>query len=295
MKKIVLTGATGFLGSHLLRAMIKQGFQVVILKRSTSDTWRINDLLPNVETYDIDHVPLEEAFSERKIDAVIHTACAYGRSGEPLIELLEANLLFGVRLLEASIQFDVGAFINTDTFFQKYQNDYALSKHQFTEWLAIHGKKIKIVNMTLQNVYGPNDATTKFVPWLLEQFGKNVDSIPLSAGSQTRDFIYVDDVVSAYLMTIKEIDTFRDYTNLNVGSGDVTTVRDFIEQMFRCYQTMFPDNNVQLDFGKLPIRDGEISCIAPNIEKLQSLGWKVSDNLKTNVKKLIEKDIRYGE
>jgi len=294
MKRIVLTGATGFLGSHLLRAMVKQGFQVVILKRSSSDTWRINDLLPNIEAYDIDDVALEEAFSKRKVDAVIHTACAYGRLGEPLVELLEANLLFGIRLLEASIQFDAGAFVNTDTFFHKSQNDYSLSKHQFTDWLAIHGKKIKIVNMTLQNVYGHNDAITKFVPWLLEQFGKNVDSIPLSAGSQRRDFIYVDDVVSAYLLTIKNINTFREYTNVNVGTGDLVTVRHFIEQMSSCYRATYPGCNVQLGFGKLPIKDGEISCIAPNIEKLKCLGWKVSGNLKTNIKKLIEESIRNG-
>jgi nucleoside-diphosphate-sugar epimerase len=44
-KRVLLTGATGFLGSHLLEALLKQDYKVVILKRSTSDTWRINHLL----------------------------------------------------------------------------------------------------------------------------------------------------------------------------------------------------------------------------------------------------------
>ena len=51
--KILLTGATGFLGSHLLESFLHQGFEVVILKRSTSDTWRISHLIEKIKSYNI--------------------------------------------------------------------------------------------------------------------------------------------------------------------------------------------------------------------------------------------------
>jgi len=78
-KTILLTGPTGFLGSHLLQALLNEGYKVIILKRSFSDTWRINHLLDNLKSYDINKTPLEKPFEENKIDIIIHTATNYGR------------------------------------------------------------------------------------------------------------------------------------------------------------------------------------------------------------------------
>lgn len=76
--KILLTGATGFLGSYILERLIKSDYDVVILKRSFSDTWRINHLLDQVISYDIDKVSIDQPFIDNKIRAVIHTVTNYG-------------------------------------------------------------------------------------------------------------------------------------------------------------------------------------------------------------------------
>ncbi|MEI2418850.1 NAD-dependent epimerase/dehydratase family protein [Arthrospira platensis SPKY2] len=72
MKQTVLvTGATGFIGSHLVKRLVTDNYQVVILKRSFSDTKRINDVLPNLVCYDIDLCGIEQPFRDfSKIDAV---------------------------------------------------------------------------------------------------------------------------------------------------------------------------------------------------------------------------------
>ena len=76
---ILLTGATGFLGSHLLEALLAREYQVVILKRSFSNTWRINHLLDRVHSYDVDNVSVEKVFDKHKIDIVnIHFAGPMG-------------------------------------------------------------------------------------------------------------------------------------------------------------------------------------------------------------------------
>ena len=96
-KTILLTGATGFLGSHLLKALLNEGHRLVILKRSTSNAWRIASMLDQVTSYDIDRVPLTQAFEDQHIDAVIHTACHYGRDGAP------AHLAFEHRVLGSQL------------------------------------------------------------------------------------------------------------------------------------------------------------------------------------------------
>ena len=78
-KCILLTGATGFLGSHLLKALVNKGYEVIALKRSTSDTWRLKGFESSFKSYDIDLVPLQKVFEDQYIDTIIHTACLYGR------------------------------------------------------------------------------------------------------------------------------------------------------------------------------------------------------------------------
>ena len=102
---ILLTGATGFLGSHLLKALINKGYEVVVLKRSTSNMWRLKGFENTFKSYDIDQVPLQKAFEEQYIDTIIHTACVYGRKGESIQQILKTNLMFGIELLSTAIDF----------------------------------------------------------------------------------------------------------------------------------------------------------------------------------------------
>ena len=77
--RILLTGATGFLGSYLLRLFVKSGYEVIALKRTTSNTYRIDSYLKKVTLYDIDKVNLEDIFKNHKIDIVINTVTKYLR------------------------------------------------------------------------------------------------------------------------------------------------------------------------------------------------------------------------
>ena len=63
--KILLTGATGFLGSHLLESFISQGFDVAVINRSTSDLWRISHLMGKFKIYNIDNINFKTIFTRR--------------------------------------------------------------------------------------------------------------------------------------------------------------------------------------------------------------------------------------
>jgi nucleoside-diphosphate-sugar epimerase len=165
--QIVVTGATGFLGSNLVKALVNKGHQVIILKRSTGDTARLGDALSKVSAYDVDCVNLEDIFIQNiPIDAVIHTATCYGRKGESASEILAANALFPLKVLELAMRYHVPLFINTDTVLEKEVSSYALSKKQFQEWgmqLAGSGK-IQFLNINLEHMYGPGDDPSKLRP-----------------------------------------------------------------------------------------------------------------------------------
>jgi nucleoside-diphosphate-sugar epimerase len=112
VKTILISGGTGFLGSHLADVLVSNGYSVVILKRSSSDLWRIDHFMSSLKSYDIDLVPIESAFIENKIDCVIHTACHYGRNNDPIEEIINTNLVFGLQILDLALKNKVQIFIS---------------------------------------------------------------------------------------------------------------------------------------------------------------------------------------
>ena len=152
---ILLTGATGFLGSHLLESFVQQKLDIVILKRTTSNIWRINHLLDKVKIYDIDTVDFKTVFSQEKVDVIINTVCSYGRTNESLVDIVNSNLIFGLNLLDEAIKNNVKTFINTDSLLPRNLNDYSLSKAQFADWLNKRSETIQVVNFKIEHMYGP--------------------------------------------------------------------------------------------------------------------------------------------
>lgn len=120
MKTVLLTGATGFLGSHMLELLLQSGYNVIVTKRSTSDVWRIEHLLSKVQSYDIDTDSIETVFASNKIDAVIHLATLYRKfnNGKEVAEMVSSNITFPIELLEVGLRHGLKAFINTGTFFE---------------------------------------------------------------------------------------------------------------------------------------------------------------------------------
>ncbi len=74
----------------------------------------------------------------------------------------------------------------------------------FVEWLKYFSDRIKVVNLKLEHMYGPKDDDSKFVTWITNQMLNNISSIDLTEGTQKRDFIYIDDVVDAYMLMLEK-------------------------------------------------------------------------------------------
>ena len=282
--KVLVTGATGFLGSHLVKGLLRAGHEVAILKRSFSDTWRINHIIKQLDCYNLDKCALDAPFkSHGKFEAIIHTATCYGRKGEDIVEIFEANTLFPLKLLETATFFNTDTFFNTNTILSKYLNSYSLSKKNFMEWgkqFADSGK-IQFTNIKLEHIYGPWDDESKFTTYIMKSCLANIPELRLTLGEQKRDFIYIDDVVEAYLMLLKTSnkEIYQDY---ELGSGQAISIREFVETVHSMI-----GSKTMLNFGALPYREGEIMESNANISALKEIGWTPKINIKTGIEKII--------
>lgn len=291
-KTILLTGATGFLGSHLLEKFFKEGHKIIILKRSFSNTWRINHIFNKIISYDVDKENLETPFKENKIDIVIHTATKYGRKNEKASEILKSNLIFSLELLQVATFYNADTFFNTDTFSNtdtvlcKYLNYYSLSKKQFVEWTKLFCNKIKIINLKLEHMYGEKDDLTKFIPFIIKQLLMNVEKIKLTKGEQKRDFVYVSDVVNAYYDIFLQVGNFaKDFHEYEIGSGEAIKIKSIVQIL----KKLTNNKNTILSFGDLPYRENEIMESKSNIKKIkEEIGWQPQVELKEGLLKIID-------
>lgn len=292
-KYIVLTGATGFLGSRLLCALLQHGHHVIAIKRSTSITTKIDTVInhPCLNLVDIDRQDPAYVFDHFDVDTIIHAATEYGRGATPLYSILDANLILPLRLAELGMKNGVRCFINSDSFFNKgansYSNllNYSLSKKSLLIWLAKLAGDLKIVNVVLEHIYGPGDSSSKFVESMIQQIAVNqVQRVALTHGHQVRDFIHVDDVVSAYLKLLEYGRTHEfNFETFELGTGCGTQVRDFV--------TLVKDlsrSKTELGFGDIPCRSDEIMLSSANLSKLEQLGWRPSISVQNGLRRILE-------
>ncbi|CAI8979113.1 CDP-paratose synthetase [Brevibacillus sp. IT-7CA2] len=290
--KILVTGATGFLGSQLVKALRLDGHTVIILKRSTSDCSRIQDILSDLITYDTDRGQWEAPFFEQgRIDAIIHTATCYGRNNESNATMVDANVTFPLKLLDAAMRFDTPVFLNTDTFssapvrLSKHLQPYNLTKRQFREWgkCLADTSSLQFINVRLEHLYGPYDNTNKFVSTVIKSCLENQPELRLTEGKQARDFIYVDDVVSAFCVLLAHATRLpAGFTEYQVGTGTATSIREFVELVHQMTQS-----STVLKFGSIAYTDMEIMHSQADIRPLQALGWNQRVKLEDGLRKVM--------
>ena len=281
---ILLTGGNGFLGSALAHHWCNLGYRLTLLLRPTANTERIDHLLHKVTVLDY-QLPLSA------YDVVVHTACSYGRQGETLSKLLDANLNFGLGVLE---QVSVNAittarpvcFINTNTALDKTVSDYAWLKHIFSQLgqkaVKRYAEQLQFIDIRLHTLFGMGDSTDRLSGMVMQACLQHQPELLLSEGKQCRDFIYVKDAVQAYTSVIQNKHHFGACDTIEVGSGKASSVRDFVENIHKLTQT-----RTRLCFGALPTRPNEAAYCVANIERLQHLGWQPQYTLLDGIQDMI--------
>ena len=113
-------------------------------------------------------------------------------------------------------------------------NDYALSKKQFSEWLKFKSNMIQVINLKIELMYGPKDDESKLIPSVLSGLNQNTPEIKLTNGEQKRDFIFVDDVVSACMKTLEKSKSLSKFNEFEIGTGKSFKLKFFLDELKKC-------------------------------------------------------------
>lgn len=237
-QKIFLTGASGFIGSHIAKKLVLAGLQVHALCRTEPNStlpiqWHIGDLK--------NRASLEKALSTSLPDVVIHCA-AFGirhheRSHE---ELIDINIQGTASLMELASQYGVKRWIQTgscseypsqreplsETILPSPPNFYGVTKTASTLLALQQGKALSmpVTVLRLFGVYGPSEWPERLIPTLLSAC-LTEKKVSFTSGYQSRDFVYVEDVADLYT-SLATTSHFPDGEIFNIGSGIGTTVRE---------------------------------------------------------------------
>ncbi len=291
MATIVISGASGFLGSHLTRHFAREGHRVVALVRAHSSLRRLRDVLDLIHTAPADGDSLGRILrAHAPVAAVIHTATHYGRGGSSWAELAETNLCWSMRLAEAAIEAQAACFLNAGSALPPEVSPYALSKFQFSQWLGWLARRapVQFVDVKLETMYGEDDNSEQFIPYLILNCMKHTERIALTSGEQRRDFIYIQDVVAAFarLVEFHGLERGRQppggLVTYAVGSGVATPVRQVAELIHA-----LTHSRSALDFGAKPQRPHEVMWSQADLSAMRALNWSPQVDLREGLQRAI--------
>jgi len=304
-RRVFLTGATGFVGSHLLKRLIREGCEVHISVRESSSLWRIEDVIDNCNCHVIDLTDFDGVKNlVKKInpDIIFHLA-AYGvdYQQQNIYQAVNININVSVNLFDVFLKNNGFRFIHTGTSSEYGHKNTPISEHHLPNPVGIYGitklasvQLLSFMSKQAQNgnliilrpfgVFGELEGSHKFFPKVIDKLSRGLP-VQMTGGEQIRDYIYVDDLIDAYIKAT--VVPLKDVVEIiNIGSGKGVPLKEIALTIAK---QLGADESL-LQFGALPYRPDEIMYSVANIEKAKNLlGWKP----KTSLEKGIENMIRW--
>ncbi len=297
--KFLITGASGFIGSVLLRRLATaKKYDIHLILRKESNLWRINDLLKTVTVHYSDLSNLQELkaiFNKAKPNIIYHLATngAYSSQSDANL-IIQTNIMGTWNLLQASSQIPYDLFVNTGSSseygfknFTMRETDivepasyYAVTKASTTMLCAFYAKSSKknIVTLRPFSVYGPYEEKTRLFPTIFSNIINNKE-INLVSPKTSRDFIYVDDMVDAYL-NIDKLSKHQGET-FNIGSGSQTNLEQLISIIIKITKS-----TPILNWGGMKQKSWDSNTWESDISKArQLLDWEPKNSLEEGVNK----------
>lgn len=292
-KRVLITGGKGYLGSHLIDALKKEKAQIYEFSLEPSE---------NEREYQVDITNQEEVvkvINEIQPQIIFHLAASLDRRRDfdNYERIMNINVQGTLNLLRALQNVDYENLIftsssevygNNDSPFREEQalmptSPYSLSKvygeHLIRTFSDVYNKNYTILR--LFNFYGADMSESFFIPQLIKTLRRGED-FGMTKGEQVRDFIYVDDIVDALLLSAKSEAAYRNI--FNVCSGKGASMKELAQEV----ENKIEDGG-KIIYGAIPYRDNEVwEMIGDNTKIEKVLNFKIKVSLAEGIKKCID-------
>jgi nucleoside-diphosphate-sugar epimerase len=295
---VLVTGASGFIGAHLVARLLSEGSRVSVLARSGSvlpAEWR--DRVRTIACDDYSEGNLRRLL-DAPVETVFHLA-AYGvkPNHRDIDEMIRINVTVAALLVRLCGEWRA-RMVMAGTFseYRSPSTRALLSEDSPLEQGKLYGSSKAAGGLTasaiansggtafrllrLFKVYGAGEAPHRLLPALVSGLGKR-ERVAISAGTQVLDFVYIDDVVEAMLRADAHCSARGGIATWNVATGRAHSVRDFAE---RVAAAMNVDGSL-LGFGAIDMRKDDEPWLVGSPDLLRSqLGWQPSIGLDEGVR-----------
>ncbi|MCJ7444967.1 MAG: SDR family NAD(P)-dependent oxidoreductase [Methanotrichaceae archaeon] len=300
-EKVLLTGITGFIGSHLARRLVAEGAIVCGFVKKSSSTRRIKDIEENIQIFRADLRDYEAVYrAVKKIEPqkIFHLAACVdaNRSFEFMDEMIKVNVEGTINLLRALNDVDYDCFINTGSSEEYGDNPvpfredqeanpvspYSASKACTTLFCRMLHKTMGLPIVTLRPflIYGPGQDSNMLIPELIKSILRG-HAFKMTGGEQTREFNYVDDIVDGFVKASTSQKAIGEV--INIGNGQEYKIIDVVEQILELM-----NSEIKPAIGALPYRPGEAwHFYCDNTKAKEILGWTPRISLRDGLERTI--------
>ncbi len=299
--KVLVTGGAGFIGSHLVDRLIQEGHEVVIVDNLSTGKRRNLNRAARFFKLDIQSWRLERVFRNERPNIVMHLAAQMDvrKSVEDPIFDAQVNVLGMLNVLQQSIKHGVrkvvfsssgGAIYGEQEIYPVPESHatrplspYGISKLCGEQYLSYYQRVsgLQIVSLRYANVYGPRqdpDGEAGVVAIFIQKLLNNEQAIVNGNGRQTRDFVYVEDVVEANLAVMGQ-ETQGTY---NVGTGDETSINDLLRILIAHTNSTCKEIHGPAKIGE------QVRSVIDSSKLRQELSWDPKTELSEGLKRTVD-------
>ncbi len=299
--KVLVTGGAGFIGSHLVDRLVQEGHEVVVVDNLSTGKRRNLNRAARFYKLDIQSWRLERVFRNERPHMVMHLAAQMDvrKSVEDPIFDAQINVLGMLNMLQQAVRHGVrkvvfsssgGAIYGEqeiypapETHITRPLSPYGISKLCGEQYLSYYQRVsgLQMVNLRYANVYGPRqdpDGEAGVVAIFIQKLLNNEQAIVNGNGRQTRDFVYVEDVVEANLAVMGQ----EVQGTYNVGTGEETSINDLLRILI-----VHTGSTCKEVHG--PAKSGEQARSVIDSNKLrQELSWDPKTELSEGLKRTVD-------
>ena len=306
MKKILITGGSGFIGNHVAQVLLKQGLEVKIYDLKPSSLSKVESVQGDI----LDEVQLEQA--AHGCDAIVHLAAQISvpRSIENPEETYNINVTgtqnviacaekMGIRRVllasSAAVYGDATAIPLKEETIGTLLSPYATSKYDNEHQVVLARERgLEAVALRFFNVYGPNQsvqgAYAAVIPKVIETITSGQRPVIFGDGQQTRDFVHVQDVAMG-IFKLLSIDWNKVHSHVyNIATQQQISILELIEAVnLNCVELGILEAPLQPLFENSRI--GDIQHSVANIEKIrEQIEWSPTIDFHQGIRTLLEQD-----